>query len=49
MRSKTDKIKLSNEDFITRVPEDKRPYFEAPLQNANAGIQIRGLTKARFQ
>ena len=39
------KIKLSNEDFMMLVPEDKKPYFETPLQSATAGIQIRGLTK----
>ena len=42
------KINLSNEDFMTLVPEDKRPYFETPLQDAKAGIQIRGLTKVRL-
>ena len=38
-------IQLSKEDFMMLVPEDKRPYFETPMQNAKSGIQIRGLTK----
>jgi len=42
---KGDVIKLTNEDFMTLVPDDKRPYFETPVQDAKAGIQIRGLTK----
>jgi len=48
MGRERDKIKLSNEDFMTLVPEDKKPYFETPLQDAKAGIQIRGLTKVRL-
>ena len=40
-----DEMKLSNEDFMTLVPENRKPYFETWAQNAKAGIQIRGLTK----
>jgi len=38
-------VKLRYPDFMRLIPEDKRPYFETPLQNANPRIQIRGLTK----
>lgn len=36
---------LPSEDYLTLVPENKRLYFETPLQNDKAGIQMRGLTK----
>ena len=48
MSRRGDKIKLLNDNFMTLVPDDKRPYFETPLQDAKAGIQIRGLTKVRL-
>jgi len=38
-------MNLSNEDSTTLVPENRRPYFEAPVQDAKAAIRIRGLTK----
>jgi len=47
MNRNEDKITLTNEDFMTLVPEHRRPYFETPLQNTKAGIQIRGLSKVR--
>lgn len=35
----------SNKDFMTLIPETRRPFFETQVQDAKAGIQIRGLTK----
>lgn len=47
MGRKTDLIKLSKEDFMTLVPENRMPYFEPSVPDAKAGIRIRGLTKVR--
>jgi len=47
MGRKEEKITQLNKDFMTLVPDDRRPYFEIPLHDAKAGIQIRGLTKVR--
>ena len=46
MGKAVDKTTMTNDAaFVTLVPENKRPYFETPAQDANTGIQIRGLTK----